>query len=82
MVINMVLFGKFNQFDQKGRDYHAASGMDAPDSVPLQFGNAVSHILPKARYYLMEKILLKKDSQIIAGTMFPLFFKHIISLII
>lgn len=28
------------------------------------------------------KILLKKDSQIIAGTMFPLFFKHIISLII
>ena len=36
----------------------------------------------KERYYLMEKILLKKDSQIIAGTMFPLFFKHIISLII
>ena len=34
-------------------------------------------VLPKARYYLMEKILLKKDSQIIAGTMFPLFFKHI-----
>ena len=36
----------------------------------------------KGKIYLMEKILLKKDSQIIAGTMFPLFFKHIISLII
>ena len=43
MVINMILFSKFNEFDEERRNYHATRGMDAPDSVPLQFGNAVSH---------------------------------------
>lgn len=44
MVINMVFFGKFNQFDQKGRDYYVVSGMDVLDSVLLQFGNVVFYM--------------------------------------
>ena len=55
-------------------------------SAEMELGKIYAILGPsgcgKTRYYLMEKILLKKDSQIIAGTMFPLFFKHIISLII
>ena len=43
MVINMILFSKFNEFDEERRNYHATRGMDAPDSVPLQFWNAISH---------------------------------------
>lgn len=43
VIVDAVLFGKLNQFDEERRNHHAAGGMNAVDGVPLQLRDAVAH---------------------------------------